>query len=573
MTETDPDFTQKCLNDTGYLARNVLGFNSDKNELTGDEHNIGTGGIRNHGPHQQMVEFIDDEGPRLKMLQAPRGSYKTTLLKAYAIRMALKKPNIRILYGMAEMVEAQRKLMSIRQTFTHNEAFVEHFGDLKGEPWGRTAFTLNSRTRHDLDNETFSCFGVDKNTVGGHFDVIILDDLVTLLNSRNPEQIEKVIDIFRFCQPLLDPGGVIIDCGTRYHDEDLHGFIEKHLHHRCKTLVLDCGMTPQKDEELGEFGLVGKPLFDHLSHDLLQEKLDGMKDQEGGIFGFLSQYCNNPIGGGRQYFSAKDFRSAKWEQWMEDMPFYMFTDVAVGEKDENCHSVIGIGGLDEKDRLYLADLRVGHWNPPDFVKNFFEILNAWEHKVAIRGICMEKVALTKVFQSMLVSEAQARRARIPLILEVPRSGAAPSKYQRIQSMTGRIAAGRFLVLTSVPRHYRDLGKPKLLWDPEAEKDDKGYPYPGGELVLQYTRFPAYGKNDIADALADVDARDNMNTRICPPMSRVLAAKRRNKGRGWRKRGDVVTMRTRENGLDIVVPASAKPHGGGFWQDLASRVPK
>lgn len=575
MTEDrGSEFIQSCLTDTGFLARNVLGYNSDKNEITGEEHNIGKGGIRNYGPHQEMVTFIDSEG-RLKMLQGPRGCYKTTLLKAYATRLPLKNPNIRVLYGMAEMVEAQRKLMSIRNVFTHNETFKEHFGDLKGEPWGRTAFTLNTRTRHDLDNETFSCFGVDKNTVGGHFDVIILDDLVTLLNSRNPEQIEKVIDIFRFCQPLLDPGGVIIDCGTRYHDEDLHGFIGKHLEHRCKKLIIDCGMYPEKDVETGKFMLVGKPRFEHMPEEFLKEKLDGMTDKEGGVHGFLSQYCNNPIGAGRVFFSARDFRSAKWEDWMEEMPFYVFTDVAVSQKEENCYSVVAIGGLDDTNRFYLADLRVGHWLPQEFVTQFYDMINRWEPKVGIRGVLMEKVTLTKVFKSMIEAEGRARRVVLPHFFEVPRSGNDASKVQRIKSMTGRIAMGHFLVLDTVDRYYRDLGKQLVLWDPEGAKDDKGHPYPDGELVKEFTRFPAYGKRDIADALADIESRDNIGTKFCQPMSRMRAEKLKRKRRKFRgrTRGQVaVTMTERINGIDQRVDARAGyGNPDSFWSDLAKRA--
>lgn len=573
--DVEDQFRHNCLNDTGFLGRNVLGYNYDQDHETQEHVNVGKGGIRNEGPHKEMGEFIDGPG-RLKMLQAPRDSLKTTFLKAFCVRRALANPNIRILYGMAESSEAENKVKAIKEHFEREPKLIEHFGILVdeertmvGTPWQVKGFTLATRTIVGLDNPTFSCFGVDKNKVGGHFDLIILDDLVTDKRVKNPEQIQKVIDTWKFCQPLLDPGGQIIVCGTRYADDDLYGWIEANLSKRFKTLIIDCGMYPEKDPDTGAMMLVGEPRFAHLTKGYLEEKLATM-----GVDAFSSQYCNNPLGVGRQFFSARDFRPAVWEDWMGAMPCYVFTDTAVGQKEENCHSVVAIGGLDEGDRFYLMDVAVGHWAPNEFVTQLHDLVVRWQSKVEIRGILMEGIALNKVFASMMEHEGRRRRIRPPRIFEVPRSAAFQSKRQRIQSMTGRIADGRMLILSSVPKYYRDLGKALVLWDPEGAKDDKGYPYPDGELVRQFTRFPAYGKNDIADALADVDSRDRIGARLCYPMSPIRAERRRGMGRKRRGRrpGELVTMRQRINGIDVSVPARAdydSPDRG--WSDLAKRT--
>ena len=568
----EAQFKQDCLDNTGFLARNVLKYNYDQDPKTEEHINVGEGGIRNDGPHRQMTEFIDAPG-RLKMMQAPRDSLKTTLLKSFAIRKALRNPNIRILYGMSELSEAEMKVGAIKEQFERNEVLIKHFGKLVeeemtlvGAPWAVDGFTLSTRTAIGLDNPTFSCFGVDKNKVGGHFDIIILDDMVTDKRVRNSEQIQKVIDTFKFIQPLLDPGGMIIVVGTRYHDEDLYGYIESKLKHRYEILIINCGMFPEKDPETGGVMLIGEPRFPHLAKEYLEEKLDTM-----GVDAFSSQYCNNPIGVGRQFFSARDFRPAVWEDWMANMPTYIFTDTAVGQKEENCHSVVAIGGLDEGDRFYLMDVALGHWAPNEFVGQLYDLFTRWESKVEIRGILMEGIALNKVFATMMEHDARRRRIRPPRIFEVPRSAASQSKRQRILSMTGRIADAKFLVLSSVPKYYRDLGKALVLWDPEGDRDKKGYPFPDGELVRQFTRFPAYGKNDLADALADVDSRDKMGARLCYPMSPLRAYKKfpRHKRR---RPGELVTMRQRINGIDVSVPARANygnPDRG--WSDLAQRT--
>ena len=71
--------------------------------------------------------------------------------------------------------------------------------------------------------------GTDSALPGRHFGIIIADDIVTKDNSQTPAQRKKVYDWFYdTLYPTLDPvDGRLWVIGTRWHDEDFLGWLEK----------------------------------------------------------------------------------------------------------------------------------------------------------------------------------------------------------------------------------------------------------------------------------------------------------------------------------------------------------
>ena len=60
---------------------------------------------------------------------------------------------------------------------------------------------------------------------GKHFDVLLVDDLVTKDNAASPEMREKVLDAFKYALNLGKRGGRRRMAGTRYHFGDAYGAI------------------------------------------------------------------------------------------------------------------------------------------------------------------------------------------------------------------------------------------------------------------------------------------------------------------------------------------------------------
>lgn len=508
--QTTPEmlFVQRALNDTGFFCRHILGWNYDQDEESGLTHNVGTGGVRADGPHKQMVDFLDRDGEkRWKHLEAPRGSYKSTILQGYMMRRVIRDPNCRVLYGMHTIKAADKKLQAIRKQFETNQVLRDVFGDLQGVPWQGNAFNVAGRTVVGLQEYSFQATAPDAPVTGGHFDVIVFDDVVVKENSNTAEKVQKILDMYRFALPLLSAGGTLIIVGTRYFDGDLYGYILGNQKRNFEVLILDSGVDVVKTEA-GEWELTGTPLFKHQSLDWLTKQLRGMDYVE-----FCSQYLNKIVSGISNPFRREQFRQVRWEEWMSNLTCYVLTDTAVSDKEEACHSVVALIGLDSDDIAYLLDLKVGHMSVWEFVGEFFEMIRKWERKVPIRAQLFEKIALNTVFRAIIDEEAKRLKVKLNIV-DVSRGVGEPSKNQRIRALQVRFENNKFRVVDTVPKKFIDNGQTKTLFDAEGFKDEKGVPLPDGELVLQLVRFPRYSKNDIADAIADIDRATPDGARIC-----------------------------------------------------------
>lgn len=103
-----------------------------------------------------------------------------------------------------------------------------------------------------------------------------MDDLVSERNVTTADQIEKVKQHYRFAYSLLEPGGLFIIIGTRYH-MDMYNDILKDT--SFKTMVRPATT------------LNGEPFF---PSRLGKKRLEELKQSQG-TYIFNSQYMLNPL--------------------------------------------------------------------------------------------------------------------------------------------------------------------------------------------------------------------------------------------------------------------------------------
>lgn len=177
---------------------------------------------------REHIIAIDDwiRGRRFALLLAPRGSGKSTAFDICDnILRALQNRNIRILIGSRTLEQASSFLSEIKGAL-QNENLVRLFGDLVGDKWDETQADIAGRTKRSKEH-TFTASGADGAVVSKHFDVIKADDLCEEKNSRTEGQRELIIRYFyRSLMPCLRPGGSMWVIGTRYHPEELYGYLQ-----------------------------------------------------------------------------------------------------------------------------------------------------------------------------------------------------------------------------------------------------------------------------------------------------------------------------------------------------------
>lgn len=507
-----------------YFSREVLGFKDSK--ISWREKNasgkwkrcqrIASGdryGISRYGPHSQMVQLLLSDS-EYKHLEAPRGSYKTTLTMCWLIWLVLKDRNLRVLYLMDTMPEAKKKVRAIREQIEKNEMIALLWPDFQVESKGeKGAFTVSGRTKLGIVDPTFEAGGVDSDMTGSHRDIIVMDDVVNFLNIRTAEGILKTRAYFDMAQPLLDPGGTMLVIGTRYDDSDLYGDILRTMDladgGEWECLVLSCGMKLVQDENKF-WVLTGKPTFAHLDEHVLTSKLRSMDHVR-----FSSQYLNRCQSSEEQIFFRYQFGYEAYdERWMLKMRWHIVTDTSTSEKEKSCYRVVGLVGLDSVDTAYLADLRVGRWPPQDTPKVICDLFEEWTAKgCKVAQVLMENISLNQQIRPQLEAEMRLRQIQFR-ITAVPRGTSEPSKQQRIGGLALRFEQGRFRVLDTVPRFFNDGHQNRELFDPAGFQDDTGARAPSGELVDEFIRFPRARFNDIPDALADIDYTAKNSRRYC-----------------------------------------------------------
>ena len=565
---------ENALNSTIYMAREILGNNysliewvDEDNKMHAERREGPEFGISELSPHKEWQDLLDSES-LWKHLEAPRSSYKSTFITAWAIKEGLRDRDTRVLYVMDTENQAKKKLAAIREHFESNENILKLFGDLKTRKWGAKSFTIKGRKTVGVADPTFQAAGVETNVVGSHFDIVILDDIVQWSNVKTAEGIQKVRDFFSMIMPILDPGARLIVLGTRYADEDIYGTIISEWADRFEILIHNCGMELLEDQS-GNPSLEGTPRFPFLTQSFLRSRLAtmGMKD-------FSSQYENVCLSSAQQLFTRSMFRTALWEPWMSGMACYVLTDTATTDDDMNCASVVAVVGVDHRNVGYLLDLWTGHEKPDGFIDKLVSMYSKWEEKVVISKVLMENIGLNQVFRPGIEAECRKRQIRMNIV-PVSRSKGALSKNRRIERLQSRFSSGRFVVVTSegcVPRYYHDHGV-KLLFHPSGWKDEDGVCYPDGELVRQFIRFPVTANKDIADAIADIDDVDKAGARTCPVMS--TRAKIRSRKKMARRAGTRVKM-VNLNGVDIPVDFAPLSEGrnrakGDPWKRWGRRV--
>jgi len=488
----------RAMTDTGFVGRELLGYNYDLDHKTGKKINVGTGGLRDEPPYTTMTEFVADPDKQLCMLLAPRGGLKSSTVKADCVRNFLAHPDDATLFMSGTTAQVRKWSISIRDTFEFNPNIEAWFGQpLKGYPWTVDEWTLSTRNDASRADPSFRIGSLKRLPTGGHYNRIYLDDIIDWRNCRTQAQLDLAKMLIHLVMPLRVPGAKIIVTGTRYNPGDVYSYIDSLP--GWNKLVMGTGFEIAEGSD-GLFKLTGeKPMFPHLTKAYLEQQLGGMDFEE-----FCSQYLNRHVSGLSQTFKREWFQPIPWEPEMANLTTWIVTDSALSKAQGACYSVALVVGLDAARRMYLLDAFVGKVEPGQYVDELFSLHHKWSALTMMTGWTIERVTMAMMLQGWIETEARRRGVRLN-IREIPRGGGERSKDDRIRRLQPKMRAKDLYVVDTFPRTYRDGQRLKSLWDPTGFLDTNTQQrLPGGELVEQFAQFPYYAMKDIADALADVE---------------------------------------------------------------------
>lgn len=313
-----------------YLAKFVLGYKDMR-----------------PSPHKDVCRFAERivSGWKKGLDLEPRGVFKTTIFsQALPISLILHDPNIRILLDSSVLQNSIDNLGVIKRHF-ESPKLRYLYGDYTGQHWTAEEITVSKRTRIDLKEPTVRCASPERMQTGPHYDVIIADDLVSRENAKTPEQREMVKEHFRLLFSVLEPGGLMIVIGTRWHYDDLYGMILEEFKD-FPTRIKDA----EKDGPGG--GL-------YFKERLTAEFLKDQRDVKLGRETYACQYKNDPAPEGKD----SKFQKA-WFKPFKDLPSTRYGFIAVdpgGEKKGSDEWAIITAYCDPVNDLYFHKLFKGNW--------------------------------------------------------------------------------------------------------------------------------------------------------------------------------------------------------------------
>ena len=372
------------------------------------------------------VEYMLRKPSQRKAIVLPRDHSKSTFVTvAYSIQSILKNPNIRILIAN-QVWDGSRAFLYQIKTQLEQSQLKYLFGDFVSGFWNADKIVVRQRTKA-LKDATVATTGVESESTGGRYDLIIADDLMGEQNCQTPEQRAKVKKYRRSLVNLLEPDGVMIDCATRWHlDDPIADILEKEK--RYYDIMI---------RSVVENGKLIYPLkfskkFDHVTKNFIADPKGNSLDyveylkKTKPADEFQSQFMNNPISSENQVFKEDMFRY--WNRRPDGLYTAMAVDLAVSLNKDADYTALIVCGMDKDWNIYVLDYLRGHWTQSEVINNIFDFQSRWKP----HALGMEVNGFQRTYKTAV--EAEQRQRKQYFGVEEIRTGPERSKESRIKSL-------------------------------------------------------------------------------------------------------------------------------------------
>ncbi len=414
--------------------------------------------------HREMCDFVMNTeapfGKKRKLMLVPRAHLKSTLITVgYTLLRIAKDPNVRILIANATYDMACTFITMIKKHLQSNETFRELYGDMttNAKRWSENVITVPTSAFTVKKEPTVTAYGIGGNLVSQHYDVIIMDDVVNRDLINTPEQIQKTITFYKDALDLIEPKGEIIICGTRWHQNDLYGWLTDETSKEEAYTNFDVMVRKAYEGDM-DTGEGFKALF---PQKFTIEHLQQLK-KEKGPYDFAAQYENDCVPAETAKFKPVWFQMVGEDELKyRDINYFTMIDPAIAQKEDSDKTAIVTIGVDEYNNWFVKSIIWGHMLPSDIINAIFDNWELFHPK----KIGIEMVAFQKSLQYALKDEMRRRNVFLPLV----ELKASKSKGERIEGLIPRYANGTMYHLQQCP--YRNILEEELVWYPRGRHDD------------------------------------------------------------------------------------------------------
>ena len=254
------------------------------------------------------------------------------------------------------------------------------------------------------DDGGYTAAGVGGPITGRGAHVFVIDDPVKNREEADSESVRRTIKNWytSTAYTRLAPGGGMLIILTRWHDDDLAGWLTTQAEkgEGDQWEVIEYPAVATKDER---YRRKGEAL--HAARYPL-EALKRIKRAIGDR-DWSALYQQRPVADDGDYFHREMFPRYAGNELPAygDMAYYTAWDLAIGKAEANDETFGVTVGVDRKKRLWVVDVRHGRWDAVEIVNQILETYVTW--RADVTGI--EKGQIEMAIGPYLEEEIRKRR--------------------------------------------------------------------------------------------------------------------------------------------------------------------
>lgn len=341
---------------------------------------------------EKFVQSGGTEGTgRLLISMPPRHGKTTTVAKrwpAYLLgrhsdwRMAL------VSYGAELSEDASRAVRSLlRDEPRYHHVFPNTV--LSDESRAINRWSVAGRSP---DNPSVVAVGVGGPLTGRGFQVIIIDDPIKNRQDAESEVMRKGLkDWYRgTLRTRLEPGGAIVIIMTRWHEDDLVGWLESQqkIGEGEDWTVLNLpALAEEKDSHGNKIDdPLGRKDGDALWHERYPRAILTETKRALGSYDWESQYQGHPKPPAGSKIMRDWFKTIEADEVPKGLVWVRYWDLAISTKPGSSYTASSRVAFDEEGNMYVASMIRGHWEWPTQRKIMKETMKAEAALGVLHGV-------------------------------------------------------------------------------------------------------------------------------------------------------------------------------------------
>lgn len=419
---------------------------------------------------QRLEQFSKDvvakKSPRLMLFCPPRSGKTELASKTFPAWHLGHNPNHDVIccsYSASLAVDISRKARGIIQDERYQNIFPETSMDessQSAERWNTSA------------GGGYVAAGVQGPITGRGGHVITIDDIFRDREAAESENNRQAIKDW-YSSTLytrLAPGGGILVIMTRWHSDDLGGWLLEQM----KEAEQEMAETGEWPSDADRWEVVRYPAI--ATHDEEYRKSGEALHPERYPLKSLNRikrtliprdwealYQQNPVSADGDYFKKDNFMLYDTTPPLETLRIYAAWDLAIGQKTTNDFTCGVVVGIDRSNDIWVLHRYYGRWGSDQLIQQFFECQRVWNP--ILQGIEHGQIEMT--LEPFILKEMAEKKQKFNYIKLKTRGN---DKMTRARPIQGRMEQSRVHFPRNSP-WFQEMQNEMLAF-PSGKHDDQ-----------------------------------------------------------------------------------------------------